>query len=165
MKLYVGRHGYAGVPSRDPKKERERPLKPEGVQMVKATARSILNLGDIPACIFCSPFQRTIQTADIYGKILGIQVEVIGDMSPVRPLTTTLTELLQGKFVTLKRVMMIGHRDNLEPLFRGLAGSDSAFDDIAMGEVRRLKIDRWDLDWKEKWRMRPSDFGLPNYYS
>jgi phosphohistidine phosphatase SixA len=166
VKLYVGRHNWAGAASDDPATERDRPLKPEGVRTSKAIAQAMIDAEEIPNAIFSSPFARAIQTADIYGKAFGVQVNVIGDLAPVRPLTPTLEELLSIKGTEkLKRPMLVGHVDNMGPAFRDLGVDGEDWDDMVMGEVRRLRIDRKTLDWDIRWTLKPSDVGMKDHES
>ena len=161
MRLFVGRHGFAGDPSPDPKKEAERPLKQEGRDAVAAVAAAMLKLGDLPKCIFCSNYQRAQETAYIYGKAFGVNVAVIGDLAPIRPLTDGLFSLMGSK-EKIGRVMLVGHRDNTEPLFNDLDGPK--FGKIMMGEVKRLTIDRKTGAFDLKWCIKPSDVGFPDHW-
>jgi phosphohistidine phosphatase SixA len=156
VRLFVGRHSFAGIPVRDPKQERERALLPEGIKIAKAIAAQMLSDGDLPDTIFCSPFQRTTQTADIYGKAWGIQVNVVGTFAPFRPLEEEILGMMaHGE---IKNFMIIGHVDNTTPAFRNLGSRD--WPKLVMSEVRKLKIDRDTGDWKIKWTLKPSDLGL-----
>ena len=162
MKLYVGRHAYAGDPSPDPKTERERPLTAEGKATALAVARSMGDLGEVPKVIFCSPFARAIMTADIYGKELGIQVNVIGDLAPMRPIEDAILGLAaKGE---QKRVMIVGHVDNTTPSMNNLGG-DSKWKDLVMAEVRRVRFDRDSGAWTLRWTVKPSDVGRKDYDS
>jgi phosphohistidine phosphatase SixA len=156
MRLYIGRHCYAGDPDPDPKKERERPLLPEGKVTAAAIANAMVDAGEVPNCIFCSPFRRAIDTADIYGRIFGIQVNVIGDLAPVRPLEDAIATLIGSD--KLSRVMLIGHVDNTTPAMKSFDGEDK-WPDLVMGEARRVKINRDDCSWSLKWGIKPSDIG------
>lgn len=162
MKLFVARHHYAGDPNDDPKKEIERALWPEGKAAALAVATALLKKGDIPSCIFSSPYQRAIGTAFIYGKKLVANVAIIGDLAPIRPLANGLFSLIKAR-EKIGRVMIVGHRDNIEPLFRDLDGPK--FPDIAMGEIRRLDIDRKTGAWSLRWAIKASDVGFKDYYS
>ena len=162
MKLWVGRHCVAGPASTDPKRERERPLIPEGVATATAIAKALKAAGEVPNVIFCSPFTRATMTADIYGKILGVQVNVIGDLAPMRPMEDTILGLMaHGE---QKRIMIVTHVDNSTPSMNNLGG-DSKWKDLVMGEVRRVKIDRKSGQWSLRWGMKPSDLGLKDYAS
>jgi len=181
MKMWVQRHCYAGSPVPDPAKERSRPLLPEGIATAKAVAQGMIDAKEIPNIIFASPLVRAQQTADIIGKTLTqalmagkvpdkamgkmlrngdgpprVQVNTIDDLSPNRPLEDRILELMSHNDV--KRIMIVGHVDNTTPAFSGM--SDNKWDDLVMGEVRRLNIDRKSGDWKIKWCLKPSDVGM-----
>lgn len=156
MKLYVGRHSFAGAFSNDPKIERERPLKPLGVEMANAAADGMIESDEIPNVIFTSPLERAKQTADIYGKRMRVPVNVIDDLAPQRPLEDRILELMGHK--EIKRVMLVGHHDNTTPAFTNFK-SDETWDPLKMAEVRRLRIDRKSGEWSTRWRQLPSELG------
>ena len=161
----MARHGFAGdfIPD-DTKAERNRPLKPEGRKMVQAIAEAMADADEIPKVIFCSPFERTKQTADIIGSFLTVQVNVVDDLAPNRPLEERLLEFMGHK--EQKRIMIVGHVDNSTPAFNDFGSSDgSDWKPLVMGEVRRLKIDRKTGEWALKWCVRPSDLGLKDHKS
>lgn len=166
MKLYVARHAWAGPSSQDPKTERNRPLLPEGVATANAIAKAMIAVGEIPKVIFCSPYARTNQTADILGKAFnlatgnGMRVNVVGDLSPDRPLEPQLLNLMSNGEV--KRAMVVCHVDNTTPGLNNLGG-DQKWNDLVMCEVRRVQIDRKSGAWKLKWGIKPSDIGCKDY--
>lgn len=158
MKLYVARHGYAGPAiENNPKAERERPLLAEGKATTLAMAKAMDAMGEAPKFIFSSPFERAVNSADIYGKYFGIQVEVIDDFSPMRPLQPGLENIVG--FERMKRVLIVGHVDNTTPCFEKLDDRDK-WKDLVMGELRRVEINRKTLEWRLKWSIKPSDLGL-----
>lgn len=154
--MIVARHAWAGPANADPRKERERPLTPEGQATALAMAKALKATGEKPRVIFCSPLQRTTETADIFGKALGIAVNVVGDLSPDRPLEEGILQLIGHGEV--KRIMLICHVDNTTPGFSNF-GPDK-WDDLVMCEIRGIKIDRKSGQWKERFRILPSDLGL-----
>ena len=160
MKLWVMRHGYAGDPSDIPKKERERDLTPEGKATTLVIARTMAALDEIPKVIFCSPFQRAVSTADIIGKELAVQVNVIGDLAPMRPIEDAILGLsAKGE---QKRIMIVGHVDNTTPSMNNLGG-DKDWKDLVMAEIRRVKLDRKSGAWCFRWGCKPSDVGCKDY--
>jgi phosphohistidine phosphatase SixA len=166
VKVWLARHSWAGPSLPDPAKERERPLLPEGIKIAKAIAQAMLDAGELPNTIFTSPFARAIQTSDIYGKAFGVGVNVIGDLAPQRPLTPTLQELLSIKGEEkLKKAMLVGHVDNTTPAMLDLDTDGEGWDDLVMGEVRRLRIDRKTLEWDIRWCVKPSDLGMKDHKS
>jgi phosphohistidine phosphatase SixA len=154
------RHGPAGPPSDDPEKERSRPLTKDGEELVAAVAEAMLKAGEEPRVIFASNYERTARTADIVGSVLGAGVDLIDECSPHMPLASFFRFLLDDD--DTKRVMIVGHSDNIVPALNEL--DDNGFDDIAKGEVRRLKIDRKSGEWKEIWRLVPSVLGFKDDY-
>lgn len=159
MKLWVARHCYAGNASDDPKIEINRPLLAEGIATAKAIANAMVDAGEIPNAIFCSGYQRATDTAFIYGKTLRCPVVIKTAIGPVAPLTSELSSWVQTKGrEKLKRLMIVGHKDNTTPTMQDL--DDGDWDDLVMGEVRRVNISRKDLSWTLKWAIKPSDLGL-----
>jgi phosphohistidine phosphatase SixA len=162
VKLSVMRHAWAGPPSADPKVERERPLLKEGRDTALAMAKALDSLDEYPNVIFCSPFIRAADTADILGKYFGVQVNVIGGFAPYRPLEGEIRNLVEHD--DLKRVWTVLHVDNSTVAMNTLGG-DVDWDDLVMAEYRRVKIDRDDGSWKLKLVLRPSDIGRPDHKS
>ena len=169
-KLWIARHCFAGSPSADPKTERERSLTAEGRATAKAIAQAMIKAGEIPYVVFCSPFARTVQTADIIVKTINdagamlsknaLQVNAIGDLSPMRPIENGILNLLsKGE---IKRVLLVCHKDNTTPAMNNFGG-DSKWKDLTMGEVRRVNMQRKDGSWKLRWCIKPSDLGLADY--
>jgi len=115
---------------------------------------------EVPRVIFCSPYTRALQTADIYGKYFGIRVTPMDDLAPDRPLANRILELMSNDDV-IKRIMLVAHVDNTTPSMNKLGG-DVKWEDLFMGEVRRVKIDRKTGEWRLKWGVKPSDLGFPN---
>ncbi len=191
MKMYMGRHSFAGPSNKDPKKERERGLTDAGVAIATAIANEMGANDEVPNVIFSSPFFRAQQTADLYGKILGVRVNIIDDVAPNRPMDDRIVELMAHG--DLRKFMIVGHHDNTTPamnLFGGRMGKEKRDDDdklrkalgyedsstpgsdgtnkgdwvpLVMSEVRRLRMDRKTGQWKVRWRLRPSDIGLKDY--
>lgn len=157
MKLWVMRHSVAGQVSTDPEVERDRPLTDEGVEIAEAIAKGMKDADEIPLVIFASCFVRTQETADIVGKLLKVPVDLIDELAPHLPITKWVMGLIENE--DMKRVMIVGHHDNLEPCFEEL-GDGEVFDELVKGEVRRLDIDRDTGEWTEEWRLRPTDVGL-----
>jgi phosphohistidine phosphatase len=172
LKLYVARHSDAGafIPG-DPKAERERTLTPNGVRLAKAVGAKMKSAGQVPSVIFSSPLERAKQTADIIGAKLKVQVNIIDDLAPNRPLEDRVLELIKHRQV--KRAMLVGHHDNTTPAFDNFGGDmgDSLTDDddeddfddwppLVKAELRKLRIDRDSGNWKCVWRVMPSSLGF-----
>lgn len=161
MKLWLARHAYAGdTIDSDPKAERDRPLKKQGVAMARAVAARMVECDEIPDIIIASTLVRAQMTADIIGAATGATVDLSGDLSPHLPITDWMLTTIADK--SIKRLMVLCHHDNIDPMMQGLAGSAS-WDGIVMSEVRRLDMNRQTGQWDLKWQCKPSDLGLKDY--
>lgn len=154
----------------DPTKERTRGLTAEGKRIAAKIAAEIAKADKTPKMIFTSPFARAVETGDIYGRALGeatgkaVRVSNVGDFAPDRPLEPGIAGLISTD--GLKRVMIVGHVDNTSPCFNTFnAVNGDDWDDLVMGEVRLIEIDRKSLQWTELWRICPSDVGETDYKS
>lgn len=158
MKLWLARHGSAGDHSTDPAKERERPLLADGRKVVEAMAAEMKRQGEVPRVIYCSEYTRAVQTADIFGKAFRCNVDIIDELGPHAAVKALLARIADED-EDIARAMIVGHTDNLSPLYRDITGDDDA-EDFVKAEVRRVKLDRESLEAEEKWRLMPSDLGL-----
>lgn len=165
------RHAWAGERSSDPEEERTRSLKPEGRKTAEVVAKWLAdNLDEPPTTIFVSPFQRTIETGDIVGRVLNeergtdIRVNAVGDMAPDRPLTGSILELAGQFGGSNDRILLVGHGDNLPAAFDALPNKDGDdFPDLKMAMVVAVKMKRKSGKWRVKWTLRPSDIGRPDH--
>jgi phosphohistidine phosphatase SixA len=160
VKLYVMRHGCAGEASSESYTERWRGLTLGGADTVRAIAREMLIQDEIPNFILANEYARTRETADIIGTILGVRVDTLDELMPAIPIKPLVDALLEDD--TSKRIMLVGHTDNLNPFLEKATGVKD--DKLAKGEVRRLKFDRDSGEAVEKWRLRPSDVGYEDEY-
>lgn len=162
MRIYVVRHQFAGHYSTDPRGERERELLPRSRIAALKVANELRDRGEQPTIVLASPYARTLQTADIFAKVLGVNCDAVDALGPHFSLCDWfLNSLLDQDDV--RRPMIVGHHDNLNVLFRDEVGGRD-WPDIAMGEVRRLKVKRKDADWKVVSRLLPSDVGEEDKY-
>jgi phosphohistidine phosphatase SixA len=138
VRLLVARHGYAGDYSLEPRRERTRRLTVEGRMQVAAVARQLAEWGEHPIAIYASLYERCLETADILGAALGAPVDILGEMCPHMPLGALVDVLRADDGV--RRPMLVGHRDNLDPLLEELLGGKQP--PLGFAEVRKLKIER-----------------------
>jgi phosphohistidine phosphatase SixA len=159
VKLWVARHGFAGDVRRDPTEERNRSLTKEGRATVEAVAKGMRVAGEIPVLILASPYARTLETADIFGKVLDVRVDVLDELAPNFPIADTIARLAEDS--EMHRLMIVGHVDNTTPAMEQL-GSDDEWPNLLKSEVRRVKIDRKTGEWKLRWQLLPSDVAMPD---
>lgn len=155
MKLWLVRHCDAGDHSSDPRVERTRPLTDAGRKQAWAVANRLLALGAAPRVILASPYARTTETADVLGRVLGARVAHEDALQPDRPLERFLARAVLADD-GLRRVMLVGHSDNLGPLLRAL-GHDRADAKLGKGEARHLRVDRDARLRGEVYRVAPPD--------
>lgn len=175
MKIWIMRHGDAGEDAADPEEERDRPLSAEGIEQVSAVARALAAKDVRPKVVVASDYARTAETADLVGKILGVKVALTSALAPHLPARPVLEDLLADE--NSKRVLVVGHHDNLVPGlsemggdFSPVEGADDVYDgdddcpELAKGECVRLKFDRGSGTWTAVDRVRPDDVGAPLAY-
>lgn len=150
MRVYLVRHGDAGDYSSDPATERSRALTLQGRKAAEQVAMAMGKMGEVPAVIVASPFARAQQTADIMGRVLGAPVGLDDALQPHLPIERWL---LRQARMGLRRLMVVGHHDNMVPGLEALG--EKPFDKPKKAEARRLKLDRLDGDWSEIWRLIP----------
>lgn len=159
MKLYVARHHFAGdYRHDDPRAERLRSLTAAGRMQARAVGNALRGKGVRPTVVLASPLARTIQTADIYGEILRAPVEPSDSLVPHMPVSRFLQKLGERG---MRRVLVVGHHDNLSPAIAELLDGETApDDDLLMGEARGYDLDRSAGTLDEVFRITPKDLGL-----
>jgi phosphohistidine phosphatase SixA len=178
VKLFLVRHSEAGGHASDPQVERERPLTEFGIEMAEAMAELMLKSSApayvLPNFILCSPYQRAVQTADIFGRALGIDVSIASELSPDSPAKSLIEMLLADD--AHKRPMVCGHHDNLVPAMCAFGGDMGEWarpnDDFSRGDfpmmakagVFRVSIDRQTGEWVGRDRYCPSEAGYPDIF-
>jgi phosphohistidine phosphatase SixA len=159
VNIFVMRHGPAGLASTDSDREKWRGLTDGGREVVLAVAREMLEQGEVPNFIVCSSYSRTCETAKILGQILGVSVDELDELTPNMPIRPVVEAFLADD--NAKRVMIVGHTDNIDPFLEAETGDDEK---LAKGEVRRYDFDRAGEGAEEKWRLLPSDLGFVDEY-
>jgi phosphohistidine phosphatase SixA len=159
VKFWFMRHSCAGPASTDSDREKWRGLTDGGREIALAVARQMLEDGEVPSFIICSSYSRTKETASLLGSILGVSVDELDELTPNMPIRPVIEAFLADD--NAKRVMVIGHTDNINPYLEQVAGDDEK---LAKGEVRRYEIDRDDATAELKWGLKPSDLGFVDEY-
>lgn len=175
MKIYIMRHGFAEPPTEKAfnklnwkwsEEDLARPLKEEGVTAATAIARWMLDKDEVPTRIEHSPAKRAAQTAKIVGKILKAPVMENQNLLPGKPAEMVMKGLADDK--ANKRVMLVGHSDNLPAALRALnwLTGDEHFevDPMATAEMRILDMKRKSYTWDELDRVLPSWVGAEDLY-
>ncbi|HXV36459.1 MAG TPA: histidine phosphatase family protein [Myxococcota bacterium] len=118
--LLLLRHAKA-EPASPGASDRERPLRPEGRAAALAMARYLLERGNAPQLVLCSPSLRTVETLDGVRLALAPAArEQIDDaLYPGDP--DALLETLSGVAASISSVLMIGHNPGIQELACSLA--------------------------------------------
>jgi phosphohistidine phosphatase SixA len=162
MKLFVARHGMAapmtGAVGDD--QDRARRLTAAGEKQVMQSAMAMKRRIDVkggrPRIIKASPFARTIQTAQIFADVLGLPVQLEDHLMPHKDLEPYIMDLAHDR--DNKRVMLVGHHDNIMPALNSLGkyDDDDKVDELGYAEVRALDLDRESGQWIEEGRYIPA---------
>lgn len=159
MKLFIMRHATAGEPKDDPEEERARGLDETGQQAASAVGAALRKADPTPKVVLSSNYARTLQTGDQVARELGVDSNPVDELAPHSPIRSYIKSLLDND--NSKRVLIVGHSDNLDPLLEDDMKDDSG--PLFKGEVRCYRVDRDDLGSAELlWRIRPSDVGFPD---
>jgi phosphohistidine phosphatase len=123
VKLYIMRHGPAEDQSPSGRDE-YRALTPSGRERVRAVARALVQLDEVPLSVFSSPLVRALQTAEIVAAVTKLRdrdggLEIHGDLAPGGHAFEFAKSLLHPK---RKRVMLVGHEPDLSLLAELLIG-------------------------------------------
>ncbi len=73
LRVFLLRHGDAGLRSAWTGDDAQRPLTTEGRKQVRLVAKRLTHLGVKPDVILTSPYARAVQTAAITAKVLGLE--------------------------------------------------------------------------------------------
>ncbi|MFM9965567.1 MAG: SixA phosphatase family protein [Planctomycetaceae bacterium] len=124
MRLLLIRHARAAASHHLP--DAERPLTEEGRREFEAVAKSIVQYGGTPGCIFHSPARRTTETADILATVaeLPAQTRVVAawlalgtDWQQILPRLTNLSSEVTA---------LVGHEPIMSSLTSLLIGGGGA---------------------------------------
>jgi phosphohistidine phosphatase len=119
MKLYFLRHGIADWPNWKDDDDK-RPLTPDGIEKMKAEAKTIKRLKPELDLILSSPLPRAKQTAEIVADKLGMKVHIAPSMAPGFN-ATKLAGLIK-EHSKAESIMFTGHEPDLSTIISRLIG-------------------------------------------
>jgi phosphohistidine phosphatase len=117
MELQLLRHADAEMHAPS---DLERPLSEKGRRQAAEVARFLREHLTAPVRILTSPALRTVQTAEIVGAALGVEVIRCPWALPGMGVEEALLSL--NDYMQLKRVMLVGHQPDLGDLIASLLG-------------------------------------------
>jgi phosphohistidine phosphatase len=120
MKLYFLRHGLADDAATWHGSDRERPLTPEGIELMQREAAAIDHLKLEIDLIITSPLTRAVQTAEIVARQLKLRV--VQDERVASGLNiNTLAQLLSTQ-AQATNIMLVGHEPTFSQMISQLIG-------------------------------------------
>ncbi len=143
MRLYLVRHGKAGMAANDFQRE----LTDEGVKTTRKAATLLAAAAVRPAAIYSSPRRRARQTADIIAQALGATVEeheaVNFGFSPAA------LQALIREVGAAEEMMFVGHNPSMSATVTALTGAavDMRVSGIARIDVREFEPLAGELVW------------------
>jgi len=135
MKLYFQRHGLADWPNWT-KPDDERPLTSEGIERLKAQAKTLQKLDLAVDTILSSPLPRAKQTADLVAERLGVTVTINPILVPGFNFAK-LTQLLKN-FANTESLMLVGHEPDFSTCITSLIGGGRI--ELKKGGLARLDV-------------------------
>ena len=150
MEIYLAQHGVALSQEENP----ERPLSPDGIAQIQATAKAICRLGLRFDVIVASTKQRSIQTAEIIAQATGYSPTCIvrtESAEPGAPPEDTLRFLEQ--FNNRNSILVAGHLPSLAKIASILlspkAEASVQFDNGALCriDVQTMAFRKGTLQW------------------
>lgn len=156
MKLYIMRHGIACDQSEWNGTDSERPLTEEGIRRTEEVLRKLRKNEELLTdAIWSSPFTRALQTAEIAGKILGLQVRVIDQLECGAHLSS-LMRIVKKEALPL-RLMTVGHEPDCGEITAELLGDPSAHYSFKRAGIAHLEGELKPGGMKLIWHYAPKD--------
>jgi phosphohistidine phosphatase len=135
ISLHLLRHADAGDPGKWQGDDAARPLSEKGVRQAERLGRHLARVGFEPDAILSSPRLRALQTAEIVGKALGVEVtaddRLAGSLDP-----GSVTALLHDAG-SPRRPVLVGHDPDFSELLAGLVGAP----DLSMKKGALARVD------------------------
>lgn len=147
MRLYLVQHGEATPKETDP----NRPLTGKGKKDVSRMAKFLKEKGIRVIATWHSEKLRAIQTAQILGKAVAVEIVKQGGLAPNDPVDKWLEELN----TRVKDVMIVGHLPFLQRLASLLLVGDESSWLITFRPGGVVCLEREEEKWSLVWMMPP----------
>lgn len=141
LRLFLLRHGSAGLRSAWQGKDADRPLTDDGAKQVKRAARRLAEQGVVPDLIVTSPFERAAATARIVAKVLGVRDLVVTDPALAPGFGPAQLDELLRAHGDATALMLVGHEPDLSEVTESLCGGRIR---LQKGGLVELEIDLHD---------------------
>ncbi len=147
MRLYLVQHGEATSKETDP----NRPLTGKGKKDVSRMAKFLKRAGTKVIATWHSEKLRAIQTAQILGKAVSVEIVKQGGLAPNDPVDKWLEELN----TRVKDVMIVGHLPFLQKLVSLLLVEDESSRLITFRPGGVVCLEREEGKWSLIWMVPP----------
>lgn len=122
--VWLMRHGSAEGTA--PGGDAARRLTPSGQQTARAVARSLAHTGLTPDALWCSPYVRAAETADIVADVLGCAAPVVDDgFTPHGHGRACADKIFQAR---ARRLLVVSHLPIVPAVAAELLGADIRLD-------------------------------------
>lgn len=145
MQLYLVRHGIA-IDRTDPAcpTDHARPLTPKGATKARQAARGLAELGVRPQLMLTSPLLRAVQTAEIFGEVLGCNVSRLRRTDSLLPESRPAALMAELARLKVKGVMCFGHAPNLDAVIAWASGRGQPFTQLKKSGAALLEVDSFE---------------------
>ena len=136
--LHLLRHAHAGDPAKYRGDDAERPLSDKGRRQASALAKLLVALprGEAPDLFITSPRLRSVQTAEIVAKALGVPVATDERLAAALDLDAVADILLAAG--PAERPCIVGHDPDFSELLGALLGTRAI--PMRKGAIARVDI-------------------------
>ena len=135
MKLCFLRHGEADWPNWE-RPDDERPLTERGRKELKRVAKFLKRLKLVPGVLLTSPLPRASQTAEIFARRVGVQLQIEADLA--HGFNIERLRRIIGK-ASAECIMVVGHEPEFSEVIGELTGGKIK---ISKAGVALLEVDR-----------------------
>lgn len=122
MRLYLFRHGPAGIKKEWKGSDAQRPLTDLGVEVTRRVAERLAAVGIDPDAIITSPYVRASQTAALLAAALGGPEPLDDDLLSPGFSAQDLAKLIE-RHPDAPELVLVGHDPDFSALIRELTGA------------------------------------------
>lgn len=157
MHLYIMRHGIAYEPYEWQGSDATRPLTEKGKERANQVLEKLVAEKKLRVeALFSSPLARARETAEIAGRVLGLEVQLLDALACGSSLTA-LKKAFREPDSLPERLMLVGHEPDCGALVGDLAGDPKPDYAFKKSGVAHLVGEFKAGGMKLKWLLAPKD--------
>jgi phosphohistidine phosphatase len=154
MNLYVMRHGIAVDGGEWNGSDVDRPLTAEGVERTHAVVKALKENNELQVDeIWSSPLRRARETAEIAGKVLGLNVKIVDQLE----CGASLTGLIRAAKTPPARLLTVGHEPDCGEIVADLIGDSGGSYPFKRAGIAHLQGEFRAGGMKLSWLYAPRD--------